>query len=133
MDGAACGSAFQGVGTSGSDCKAEGEVTLSELEGAGKLQDSPCPFCAIRVTMCELSASSTFHPELHSWPHTPILRSLYHKAPVTWQRLHGGTRESHRKTRDREMRAEFRNCQCCTFPEPRVCLWYLILLDDTSV
>lgn len=32
----------------------------------------------------------TFYPELRSWPHSPILRSLYYRTPVNWHILHGG-------------------------------------------
>lgn len=58
---------LHGVGTAGSDCREEGEVTLSVAGLKGKAEGQPCPYCAVWVTVCELSPSSTFHPERHSW------------------------------------------------------------------
>lgn len=58
---------LHGVGTAGSDCREEGEVTLSVAGLKGKAEGQPYPYCAVWVTVCELSPSSTFHPERHSW------------------------------------------------------------------
>lgn len=58
---------LHGVGTAGSHCREEGEVILSVAGLKGKAEGQPCPYCAVWVTVCELSPSSTFHPERHSW------------------------------------------------------------------
>lgn len=101
-----------GVGTFGSACKVKGGAPCQWLEWEGKLQGGPCPHCATQVTACELSTSSTFHPDLHSLPPNPILRSLYHRTPVNWHRLHDGHQGKSHKERDWEARAELKEIKC---------------------
>lgn len=41
---------LRGVGTAGSHCREEDEVTLSVAGLKGKAEGQPCPYCAVWVT-----------------------------------------------------------------------------------
>lgn len=62
------------------------------------------------IQVIELWAVNFLHipPRLAQWPHNPILRSLYHRTPVNWHRLHDGLQGKSQKEKDWEARAEFK-------------------------